>query len=500
MHFRKIVFALFVAVSAFALASSTVLASSHREAPAITKTPKVDGTDFYLFRSYETGRSGYVTFIANYLPLQDVYGGPNFFTLDPNAIYEIHVDKNGDAREDMTFQFAVTNESKNFSLPVGTTAGNTKNVAIPLINKGMIGPGRNDTENLNVIETYTLSVIRGDRRTGQRERVTSSDGAFMKPVDRIGDKSIPAYDTYANDHLYNVHIPGCSDPGRVFVGQRREGFAVNLAELFDLINTNPLGPVDGEPNDLADKNITTLALEVPIACVALPGQPIIGAWTTASTGKSSKASDRSSVTPGGQFRQVSRLGMALVNEVVIGLKDKDRFNASEPKNDAQFLDYVTNPTLPELIEILYPTATAPNQFPRTDLVDVFLKGVSGLNQPPNVVPSEMLRLNTSTPTAAPESQNPLGVIGGDPAGYPNGRRPGDDVVDISLRVAMGKLLPLSVAPSGQLSFTDGAFIDATAAYDPETNMTTGDPSRRLFRDAFPYLEKPLSGSPNPTHP
>ncbi len=501
MQFRRFLFAVLVSVSTLAVASSTVLASSHREAPGITKTPKVDGTDFYLFRSYEAGRAGYVTFLANYQPFQDL-GGPNFYMFDPSAIYEIHVDKNGDAVEDMTFQFSFSNLNKNFTLPVGTTPANTKNVAIPLINKGSIGPGRNDTENLNVIESYTLSVIRGGRRTGVRQPITTADGSFLKPVDRIGDNSLPAYDTYANDHVYSVNIPGCSAPGKVFVGQRREGFVFNADEVFDLINTDPLGSPNGETNPLASKNVSTLALEVPIACVAMPGQPIIGAWTTASTGKASSSFANSSVTPGGQFKQVSRLGMALVNEVVIGLKDKDRFNASEPRNDAQFLDYVTNPTLPELIQILFPAVTAPNQFPRTDLVSVFLTGVPGLNQPPNVVPSEMLRLNTSIDPKPAAAQEPLGVIAAvpDTAGYPNGRRPGDDVVDISLRVAMGKLLPPAVAPSGQLAFTDGAFINATVAYDPQTLMTTGDASRRLFRDTFPYLERPLSFSPNPVHP
>ncbi len=499
MRFRRMGSALLLSLLMLTVPNMAVFASSHREAPGITKTPKVDGTDFYLFRSYEGGRSGYVTFLANYQPFQDL-GGPNFYMFDPSAIYEIHIDKNGDAVEDMTFQFSFQNTNRDFSLAVGTTPANTKIVAIPLINKGTpIGPGRNDTENLNVIESYTLSVVRGGRRSGRKESVTTSDGAFLKPVDRIGDKSIPAYDIYANDHIYSINIPGCSAGGRVFVGQRRESFVFNADETFDLINTNPLGAPNGETNPLARKNVSTLALEVPISCVATAGQPIIGAWTTASAGKSTKSGANSSVTPGGQFSQVSRLGMALVNEVVIGLKDKDRFNASEPKSDTQFLDYVTNPTLPELIELLFPV-TAPNQFPRTDLVTVFLTGIPGLNQPPNVVPSEMLRLNTDSAVVAAGGQNPLGVIGGDTSGYPNGRRPGDDVVDISLRVAMGKLLPPAVAPSGQLLFTDGAFINATVAYEPLTEMVTGDASRRLFRDAFPYLERPLSFSPAPVHP
>src|SRR5262245_8938006 len=164
-------------------AGITVHASSHREAPGITKTPKVDGTDFYMFRSYEPGRSDYVTLLANYLPLQDVYGGPNFFTLDPDAVYEIHIDNNGDAREDITFQFRFRNQYKNLTVPAGG-----RNIAVPLVNIGGIGPNAGDTDNLNVIETYSVDVIRGDRRRGHRQPITdASSGAarFRKPVDRI---------------------------------------------------------------------------------------------------------------------------------------------------------------------------------------------------------------------------------------------------------------------------------------------------------------------------
>jgi hypothetical protein len=179
--------------------------------------------------------------------------------------------------------------------------------------------------------------------------------------------------------------------------------------------------------------------------------------------------------------------MPLVNELVIGLPDKDNWNRSVPADDAQFLQYVTNPSLPALIEALFRGAgvAAPTLFPRTDLVATFLTGISGVNQPPNVVPSEELRLNTSTAITVAGSQNRLGVIGGDAAGYPNGRRPGDDVVDITLRVAMGRLITLglfgtpSQAPSGALDFTDGAFVDHT-----------------FFDTSFPYIKPPLPGSPN----
>jgi len=468
-----------------AAAGITAFGSSHREAPGITGRPKLDGTDFYAFRSYEPGREGFVTLIANYIPLQDAYGGPNFFAMDPDAVYEIHVDNNGDAREDLTFQFRFKTRYRNLTVPAGGV-----DVAVPLINTGAIGPNAGDTGNLNTLETYEVSLIRGDRRTGMgtaiRHAATNAK-TFMKPADRIGDKSIANYAQYADSHIYDVKIPGC-DNGRLFVGQRREGFVVNLAEAFDLINLNPLGPVDGTENVLADKNVTSLAVEVPIACLTSGSDPVIGAWTTASERMSGEDDPE-------EWRQVSRLGQPLVNELVIGLKDKNRFNASEPRRDARFGIYVTNPTLPVLIEALF-GVPAPAT-PRNDLVAVFLTGVPGLNQPAGVRPAEMLRLNTSIAAKAPAAQSPVGVLGGDRAGFPNGRRPGDDVVDIALRAVEGVLLPNHPAAVEQL--TDGALSTATIAYTPD-GAVTGNAAFSLFRASFPYLQTPLSGSPGPIHP
>ncbi|MDP9199002.1 MAG: DUF4331 domain-containing protein, partial [Pseudomonadota bacterium] len=382
--------------------------------------------------------------------------------------------------EDITFQFRFTTEVRGVALNIGG-----EDVPIPLKQAGGVGPTAADDDNLNVVESYTVDIVRGDRRSGTRESVTlASDGSttFVKPVDNIGNKTLADYAAYANDHIYDISIPGCGD-GRLFVGQRREGFVVNLGEVFDLINTNPLGAPDGEANTLADKNVTTLALEVPVSCLAGPDSGIVGGWTTASVRQARvinpSPNTQGPVINGGAFTQVSRLGAPLVNEVVIGLPDKDRFNHSEPVNDGQFAVYVTNPTLPALIELLFPAAIAPTAFPREDLVAGFLTGVDGLNQPPNVVASEMLRLNTAIPAVPSASQAPLGVLAGDNAGFPNGRRPGDDVVDIALRVVMGVLLDITDAPAGQLPFTDGAYVDAT-----------------FFDATFPYLVTPLPGSPN----
>ncbi|HEX2546894.1 MAG TPA: DUF4331 domain-containing protein [Ramlibacter sp.] len=487
--------ALTLAGAALALgATFASLASSHREGPFIAQQRAVDGTDLYMFRSYETGRQDFVTIIANYIPFQDPQGGPNFYMFDPNAVYEIHIDNNGDAVEDLTLQFRFTNTSKDLTLPVGGKA-----TRIPLINVGPIS-NVNDAA-LNVRETYTIDLVRGDRRGGSRSSVTSSGNAtFDKPVDHIGEKTFSAgYATYAAKHIQNINLPGCNTAGRVFVGQRKEPFFIAVGKTFDLFNLNPLGPeVGGNNNDLEGKNVSTIAVELPINCI-VASDPVVGAFTTASVRQARLINPQpgsglgQASKEGGAFAQVSRLGMPLVNEVVIGLPDKDRFNASKPKDDGKFADYVTNPALPALIEALFPSAKAPTNFPRTDLVTVFLKGLEGLNQPRNVVPSEMLRLNTSTAVTPMASQNPLGVAAGDNAGFPNGRRPADDVVDVSLRVAMGALCVLtgnadalkvgckpSDAPAGGLPFTDG--VRKTAAN---------------YLGAFPYLSTPLPGNLNP---
>ncbi len=485
--------------SALACAGSA-LASSHAEAPFVTELRKVDNTDVYAFRSYESGRDGFVTLISNFYPVQDAYGGPNFFFLDPEALYEIHVDNNGDAKEDITFQFRFTNELKDIPLTIGG-----KSVSIALRNPATVT--EMNSPNSQISETYQVNVVRGNRRSGERTAVTNTAGnasTFEKPIDNFGNKSIPDYAAYANAHIYNIAIPGCSATGaRVFVGQRKEGFAVNLGELFDLVNLDPIGARDGQGNALDDKNVTSIALEVPTSCVTQnANQPIIGVWSTASVrqGRLINRNPGSNITSaskeGGPWAQVSRLGSPLVNEVVIGLKDKDKFNSSKPENDGQFADYVTNPTLPALLEILFGSAgvRAPQVFPRTDLVATFLTGVQGVNQPPNVVASEMLRLNTAVAVTPAAQQNDLGAalcfVNGapkldnpscDPAGFPNGRRPGDDITDIELRVAMGFLLPDASKPptSANLPYTDGALINQSQ-----------------FDVTFPYLKTPLPGSPN----
>ena len=514
-----------LAGSLLAVVSVAALASSHREAPSITTTPKADGTDFYMFRSYETNRSNFITLIANYQPLQDGYGGPNYFSMDPNALYEIHIDNDGDAQEEITFQFNFRNNLRDLSQMIGT-----ESVSIPLIQQGPVNTV--GSSNLNLNETYTLTVVRDGRRNNNRTLAAKTSGGsttLEKPVDYIGEKTLgnaAAYQAYADAHIHNVTIPGCAsgtNQARVFVGQRQEGFAVNLGTIFDLVNetlptiTDRANANARAANSIQDKNVTSIALEIHKDCLTPGSESVIGGWTTASVrqvqiGDGVPAQGHQTAEKvGGAWVQVSRLGMPLVNEVVIGLKDKDRFNASKPSGDGQFLTYVSNPTLPQLISLVLAgnTASAPINFPRTDLLNVFLAGIQGVNRPANLVLSEMLRLNTETAPTPIGSQNPLGVAFGDPAGFPNGRRPIDDVVDISLVAVMGGLC-VANGPSNRfaLNSVPGTNLtsDCSSASVPltdaeATNLHDGvDQSRVPFMNRFPFLSTPTpgSGTPAPT--
>ena len=513
------------AASALVLAalSGPVLASSHREAPGITEMPKVDNTDVYAFRSYEPGREGFVTLIANYQPGENPGDGPNYYTMDPDAIYEIHVDNTGDAVEDLTFQFRFTNTLKGDTGKTVTVGGKTLPIALR-----QIGPISAPADaNLGEDETYTVNLVTGNRRSGTRTAVTGPS-TFFKPFDNAGNKTIANYPAYANQFIYNANFPGCSTQGRVFVGQRAEYFAVNLGPIFDLVN---FVPIQGEPDPvyssgapfpggitqsqnnqelIGKKNVTSVAVEVPIACLTGTGNGVIGVWSTASLpqGKLNKPNPtyKSPALYGGAFTQVSRLGMPLVNEVVIGLPQKDLFNAAKPTQDGALADYVTNPTFPAILDVLFRAPVnatlgtnfanlAPTNFPRTDLVATFLTGIASLNQLKTVTASEMLRLNTGVTPTPRGSQSPLGVVGNDLAGFPNGRRPGDDTVDIVLRVAMGRLChPVPIAGKD----TDLGLCKPSDAPTGLVAYTDGAPSSSLgVSNAFPYLTPPLRGAPRP---
>ena len=532
-----------LAVSAVCAAGLS-MASSHREAPGITASPKVDATDFYMFRSYEGitaagagGRSDYVTLIANYQPFQAPYGGPNYYQMDPNALYEIHLDNNGDAKEDITFQFRFANKLNNVTLPIGAGTAQ-KSVSIPLIQAGPVA-NLNDA-NLNLNESYSVNIVRGDRRTGASSAVAKAAGgtSFEKPVDYIGVKTLgnaAAYASYAGKHIHEIKIPGCpagKDTGKVFVGQRQEGFAVNLGPIFDLVNatlpqiTNPSLINAFAANSIQNLNVTSIALEVHKDCLTAGSETVIGGWTTASLRQAQLVSGapasghQTTIKSGGAWAQVARLGQPLVNELVIGLKDKDKFNSSKPSGDGQFLDYVTNPTLPALLGLVLTNNTAglaPTNIPRTDLATVFLTGITGVNKPATVTASEMLRLNTAISPVQFADQNRLGVagevlrVGGtanlaqakDLAGFPNGRRPKDDVVDIALVAMLGGLCVIN-GDNDSLKLNSIPGVAGVTSQCRASSVPTGATSAQVhdgvdqavvpFLTTFPYLNTPNAGS------
>ena len=516
-------------------------ASSHREAPFITKNPKVDGTDFYMFRSYEGGRDAYVTILANYIPLQNMYGGPNFFTMDPEALYEIHLDNDGDAKEDITFQFRFQSNLTGTKLNVGG-----KMVAIPLVNSGPVsGDGTTAPANANLSETYSVTMVKGDRRTGAATPVTLASNTavktFEKPLDYIGQKSLGTpdqYEAYARKHIFDVKLDGCATNARVFVGQRKETFAVNLGVVFDLVNIDALGlgavaqPLGDilDPaktnrahfpgNPIGNTNITTIAMEVPIACVtgsakagaAADAGKIIGGWTTASVRQARVINPGPSfakpTVEGGAWSQVSRLGFPLINEAVIGLPDKDKFNSSAPSDDlTNFADYVTNPTLPALLQILFGDAGyAAPATPRDDMVAAAVTGVTGVNAPVGGKAGEMTRLNVAFAPKALKDQFALGAAGCflgtitantnpygldtsnaacDPNGFPNGRRPQDDVTDIILSVVGTNYL--RTATASKVVLHDGVAQEAIFK-DGDGNATFSGAEK------FPYLPTPNGGT------
>ncbi|MGW2641486.1 DUF4331 domain-containing protein [Streptomyces sp. NPDC001348] len=417
------------AAGAAALAPGAAFASSHREAPLISGTPQYDNTDVYAFVSPD--KPDTTTIIANWIPMEDPAGGPNFFTFADDAQYDLHVDNNGDAQDDLLFRYTFKTHRKN---------DNTF-----LYNTGVVD-SLNDPD-LNVTQSYNIDLIRL-KHGKQVYKTRVASGVPVAPSD-VGKASMPDYAKLRSQAIYKT-----ANGGATFAGQADDPFFLDL-RVFDLLYGGNLSEVGRDT--LKGYNVNTIALQVPNDLIRESDkQPIVGIWSTTQRRNAQ-----------GYYSQVSRLGNPLVNEVVNPLKDKDKFNASSPAYDGQFLKNVTNPELPKLIESIY-KIKAPSE-PRNDLVDVFLKGVKGLNQPPYVKPSEELRLNTSIKPAMHPKR--LGVLDGDNAGFPNGRRLTDDVVDEALQVMEGEL----VGSKNDLS-------DAVNEND------------KKFEKYFPYVAEPTPGS------
>ena len=461
---RKIVCAALACVAAGVLIVPTK-ASSHREAPLISQDPLADNTDVYAFVSPE--RPDRVVLISNFIPLQFPSSGPNFWKFDDNVLYEIMIDNTGDAVEDVTFQFRFRTEIRN----PNTFLYNT-------------GPVTSlDDPDLNVRQFYSVTRVTGPRRTGAA-RLIAADVPVMPA--NVGVSSMRDY----NGQLGSGVFPQEFDGIRLFAGPRDEGFYVDLGATFDLLQLRSLVNGLGAPIDsLAGYNVHSIAIEVPITGVTRTGtrpagasdpSATIGVWSTASR-PTTTTRTASGQSHSGDFVQVSRLGNPLVNEVVIPVGVKDVFNGLAPTGDAAALGFVTDPLLPPLMQALFGVQTPPT--PRNDLVTIFLTGIPGLNQiGTSPRPSEMLRLNTGIPPSARPHR--LGVLGGDLAGFPNGRRVGDDVVDIALQ-AMAGATPLTPdfvrAPNNALG-------DGVNQNDKE------------YLSVFPFLTQPnpgREGTPSP---
>ncbi|MGH2772932.1 MAG: DUF4331 domain-containing protein, partial [Actinomycetota bacterium] len=396
-----------VLIALLATSVGISMGASHREAPLTASDPQIDATDLYAFTSPDAPDT--VSLVSNWIPFQEPAGGPNFYQFGDGVHYNINVDNDGDAKADIVYRW--------------TFKTTTKNKDTFLYNTGPVNALTDET--LNVVQTYKLERVEGDKTETLVEKATAAPS-------NVGKASMPDYAKLRQEAI----VPFTSGQGKSFAGQADDSFFLDL-RVFDLLYGANLSEVG---NDTLDGyNVNTLAVQVPKKDLAKAGDdganPIVGVWTTAERQSNKVLKGDGSVENSGKYVQVSRLGNPLVNEAVVPLQFKDAFNASKPEDDKQFLGKVQDPEVPKLIEKIYNMPAPPA--PRDDLVSVFLTGVDGLNKPAEGTPSEQLRLNMSIPPSAKE--NRLGVIGNDKAGFPNGRRLGDDVVDIALQVLEGEL-------------------------------------------------------------
>ncbi len=463
--------------------------TSHREAPSISNDPAADNTDLYAFVSPDAPNT--VTFISNFVPMQEPAGGPNFAKFGNDVLYEIMVDNDGDGMEEVTFQF---------------------NFATTVLNSGTflynVGPVSFDSasgsyKNLNVIQTYSVTKVIGDRRTGKQSVV--ANGLLCPPVN-IGPRSTPNYESLVTPAIHTL-----SNGWKVFAGQRADGFYVDLGSIFDLGTLRPFENLHLIPTPAASGvdgtkgfNVHSIALQVPITDVTENGQTpsgvgdpaaTIGVWTTASRRVVTLLSYGISTGP---WTQVSRLGNPLINEVVIPLGSKDTWNTSIPFNDQQFLSYYNDPGLMNLLPVLYPNVfpnlatllqQSPSSRPRADLVAILLTGI-----PAGIIPgfqnftgkrtADMLRLNLAIPPAlattnpASDSASRFGLLGADASGFPNGRRVFDNVTAIELRALAG------------------ATFGLVSSYTPDkaaSLLTDGTNNPVPYLETFPYLPTPYQG-------
>jgi Domain of unknown function (DUF4331) len=458
---RKLLLAL-AALAAAAIAVPLGFGSSHREAPNISLDPAADNTDTYAWTANDA--PGALTVAANWIPGEVPANGPNFHGFDDRARYYVHVDNTGDGRPDVSYRFQFKTQIRN------------KNSFLYAL------PGTDSYDKLNVIQRYTL-VRETHRYRGKKEMVKEKTIARGLPVapPNIGPKTLPNYQTFVDGAIRTT-----SDGTKVFVGQRDDPFFVDLGATFDGLNVRKLTGNQGEgKDDLSGYSVHSTVLQIPERLVTRDGKAVsgpdasnavVGVWSTTErrrlqvTAAAQRRKHGKRHTARNGWVQVSRLGNPLVNEVVIPLGKKDQFNRTTPDRDAALYGkYVVKPELAAVLNALFDIGAPEND--RTDIVQALLQGIPDLNQhkgaegPPAV---DTIKLNLGVPPS--ETENRFGVIGGDVAGFPNGRRLGDDVVDIELQVVAGFL------KGNKVPLGDGV-----------------DRNDKPFLSSFPYLAAPTSG-------
>jgi Domain of unknown function (DUF4331) len=463
---------------------SSAFASSHAEAPLISQDPRADNTDLYAFVSPDNTST--VTMIANYIPLEAPASGPNFYSFDDTVLYEIKVDNNGDGRPDLGYQFRFNTATRNPNTFLHDT-----------------GPITSLSDsNWNRPQTYSVTLVHfnNDGKPQGKGRVLGSN--IPTPPDNIGPRSTPNYNSLAS-----AAVTSLAGGIKVFAGQRDDPFFVDLGSIFDLAGLRPFNPFHLIPlpaapgrDALKNDNVHSIEIQVPTRQLVSFSSPTIGIYASASRQKARILDENGQSKSRGPWVQVSRLGNPLINEVVIPLGQKDYWNREDPANDSQFESFYTKPEVSKLENVLYglpPEGHAGGalmpiaETNRSDLVSILLTGVHGLNETGSTK-SDLLRLNTAiTPgingacpggTASPAPPDRLAVLDADLCGYPNGRRLGDDVIDIDLRVFAQGYGPFLNAAFGLPNKTPNNLLG--------DGVDTNDVS---FSGTFPYVASPHQG-------
>ncbi len=496
-----------------------VFAASHREAPLTALDHAADITDFYAFRSYDDPSK--MTFILNVDPLLEPSNGPTYFPFDPSIVYAIHVDNTYDAVEDVSFEFRFTTAIRApgvFTALVGVGSGVTSpanapvainangtyttQIGAPLIPPGITaldGPG---SGGLNLQQTYTVTMVVGSGATATRTDLTNGMKLVAVPSN-VGPRTMPDYPTLAAQGVYSL-----GNGVSVFAGTVDDPFYIDLGAAFDSLNFRPNNffagatsasgaalPILSRTQDANDSvnygvdmvsgfNVNTIAIQVPISMVAQNGKPVIGTWgTTSRLRMTVRPPDPNASAPmPSDYVQVQRMGNPLINELIIGLGAKDTWSMSQPSRDAQFNQFHLDPLLARVMNAAFGLAV-PDP-PRTDLLPLlqYSGPFAGAGSSPGPV-ADLLRIDTSVPPTSQSSRKRLGLLAGDGAGFPNGRRVSDDVTDVALRVVAGALCPTSCTSAG------APFVAANVPALGD-GVNTNDVA---YQETFPYVAWAHSG-------